>query len=59
LSGDSPTVKWNSKRVLEWIEDREPELLEDSDLSNFKKAKIGGRAFLHANCEFSPGKPYK
>jgi hypothetical protein len=55
LSGDSPvnpTVKWNRRRVLEWIQEREPEVLEDDDLSNFKKAKIGGRAFLHANYEF-------
>ena len=64
LSGDSPetlsmmdepthpTVKWNRKRVLDWIQEREPELLEDDDLKSFKKARIGGRAFLHSNREF-------
>ena len=47
-----PTVKWNRKRVLDWIQEREPELLEDDDLKNFKKARIGGRAFLHSSREF-------
>jgi hypothetical protein len=39
-------------KVLDWIQEKEPDLLEDDDLKSFKKARIGGRAFLHSSREF-------
>jgi hypothetical protein len=51
-----PTVQemqtWNTERVLQWIRQRDPNILDEDDLDNFKKARIAGRAFLRFNIEF-------
>jgi hypothetical protein len=61
-----PTVQvietWDKKKVLQWIQKRKPNTLEDDDLDNFNKARIDGIAFLDSsfdifnkNCGLSPG----
>src|SRR3954453_19915319 len=51
-----PTVQemktWDTEKVLRWIQQRDPNILEDDDLDNFKKARIAGRAFLLSSFEF-------
>jgi hypothetical protein len=38
---------WDTEKVLQWIQQRHPNVLvEEDDLNNFKKARIAGRAFL-------------
>jgi|SRR5271155_293091 len=48
-----PTVEemgtWNKKKVLRWIQQTNPDLLEDDDLDNFKKARVSGIVFLHSS----------
>jgi hypothetical protein len=45
-----PTVQemktWATEKVLRWIQQRDPNILEEDDLDNFKKARITGRSFL-------------
>jgi hypothetical protein len=46
-----PTVRevedWNKDRLLKFIQQKRPHILEDDDdLENFKKAKISGKFFL-------------
>jgi len=51
-----PTVdemkSWGWEKVLQWVQQREPDLLKDDNLDNFKKADMMGRAFLLASAEF-------
>ena|SRR5271170_5356460 len=53
---------WSKEKVLQWIQQRHRNILEDDDLNNFNKARIGGRAFVlssfdffNKNCGLSPG----
>src|ERR1700733_1007881 len=50
-----PTVQemqdWDTGKVLRWIQQRDPTILEDGDLDNLKKARIRGRAFLLLSVE--------
>ena len=50
-----PTVQemqtWNMEKVLRWIQQRDPNILEEDDLNNFRKARIAGRAFLAFSVE--------
>jgi len=51
-----PTVQemktWDKEKVLRWIQQRDPTLLEDDDLHNFIEERIDGRAFLVSDVEF-------
>jgi len=51
-----PTVEemrtWDTKKVLRWIQQREPHLLSDDDVERFLKAGITGTIFLAINFEF-------
>src|SRR4051812_25733505 len=51
-----PTVQevetWDVKRVLQWIQKRKRNILEDDDVDNFKRARITGSAFLLSSFEF-------
>jgi hypothetical protein len=53
-----PTIekieKWNVDDLLEWIKQRQPDLLEDDDLKKLKDARVSGQAFLISagNVEF-------
>jgi hypothetical protein len=52
---DFPTVQemegWDAGKVLRWIQQRDSTILEDSDVDNLKKARIGGKHFLRLNIE--------
>ena len=37
---------WNKDKLLQWIQEKKPELLEDENLEIFKAARISGKAFL-------------
>jgi len=37
---------WNKNKLLQWIQQKEPELLKDENLEKFKAAHISGKAFL-------------
>ena len=37
---------WDDDKLLQWIQQKEPELLEDENLEKFKAACISGKAFL-------------
>jgi hypothetical protein len=37
---------WDEKKVLRWIQQREPNLLKGDKLETFNKADITGSAFL-------------
>ena len=54
-----PTVQemqtWKMEKVLRWIQQRDPNILEEDDLNNFKKARIAGSAFLLSSFEFFKG----
>jgi len=45
-----PTIeevkKWDVGKLLEWIQQQEPNVLPNDKVENFKKARIAGRAFL-------------
>jgi hypothetical protein len=45
-----PTVQvmktWDTEKVLRWIHQRDPNILKEDDVNNFKKARIAGGAFL-------------
>ena len=43
---------WDTETVLRWIRQRDPNILEENDIDNFKKARITGRTFLAFNNEF-------
>ena len=43
---------WDTEKVLRWIQQREPNILDENDIDNFKKARITGRTFLAFNVEF-------
>jgi hypothetical protein len=43
---------WSKEKVLRWIVQRDRNILEESDLDNFKKARIPGRAFLASHLKF-------
>ena len=43
---------WDKEKVLQWIQQRKPNILKDDDLENFNKACITGRAFLVSDVEF-------
>jgi hypothetical protein len=47
---NDPTIQemknWSKAKLLEWILDKEPGLLEDESLEKFKEACIPGKAFL-------------
>jgi len=52
---------WDKKRVLRWIQQRDPFLLDDDDLKRFRAIGINGTLFLdlnydflHKNCGLSP-----
>jgi hypothetical protein len=51
-----PTVEemetWDEDEVLRWIQQRNPNILEGDNLTNFKKECIIGGAFLFTNIEF-------
>src|SRR5438270_8150293 len=56
---DLPTIPtaqemeaWNKEKVLRWIRQREPNILEGDNLENFNKADITGSAFLLSSFEF-------
>ena len=38
--------RWNQHELLEWIQQKRPELLEDDQLEKFKAARISGEIFL-------------
>ena len=38
--------RWNRHKLLKWIQEEEPELLEDDQLEKFKAARVSGRIFL-------------
>jgi hypothetical protein len=42
---------WDEEKVVRWIQQKEPNLLIEDDVNNFKKARIGGRAFLNYGVE--------
>ena len=50
-----PTVgdmnKWNKETVLEWIQNRHSNVLEDEDVDIFKGGRINGRTFLNFTVE--------
>ena len=43
---------WNVEKVLQWIQQRHPNILEGKDVDNFKKARITGKALLTFDLEF-------
>jgi hypothetical protein len=43
---------WNVEKVLQWIQQRDPNILEADDVDNFKKARITGRTLLAFDVEF-------
>jgi hypothetical protein len=44
---------WNVEKVIQWIQQRDPNILEeDEDVDKFKKARIDGRAFLAFDVKF-------
>ena len=51
-----PTVQemetWDEEKLLRWIQQREPNILEGDHLRQFKKICIGGYAFLRSSYEF-------
>ena len=54
-------ITWNKEKVLQRIQQRDPNILED-DVDNFKEQRIFDRAFLafsarlfHQDCGLSPG----
>jgi hypothetical protein len=46
---------WKVEKVLQWIQQRDPNILEGDDVDNFKKARITGRALLAFDVEFFKG----
>jgi hypothetical protein len=52
---EKPTAQemktWDTEKVLRWIQQRDPKILEEDDMENFKKARIAGRAFLAFDVE--------
>jgi hypothetical protein len=53
---------WNAKTVLEWVQQRDKNLLLGDELDKFEKARMIGRAFLASDerffsqrCGLSPG----
>src|SRR5271155_3654101 len=61
-----PTIQdmdtWDKEKVLRWIQQRKPNVLQYDDLDNFNKARIDGTAFLdssymifHEDCHLSVG----
>src|SRR5436309_9055210 len=61
----TPTIQqvktWDTEDVLRWIQQRDPNILKEGDLDNFKKARISGRVFsvfsfdYFQECALSPG----
>src|SRR4051812_21132050 len=45
-------MTWNKEKVLRWIRQRDPNILEENDVDNFREQRITGRAFLASNVEF-------
>jgi hypothetical protein len=43
---------WDVEKVLQWIQQRDPNILEGNDVDNFKKARITGKALLAFDVEF-------
>jgi hypothetical protein len=43
---------WDTEKVLRWIQQRNPNILGEDDVNNFKKARIAGSAFLLSSFEF-------
>ena len=43
---------WNVEKVLQWIQQRDPNILEGKDVDNFKKLRITGKTFLAFDVEF-------
>jgi hypothetical protein len=39
-------ITWNKEKVLQWIQQRDPNILEEEDVNNFKEQRITDRAFL-------------
>jgi len=54
-----PTVEkmetWDKGEVLQWIQQRKPNLLKGDNLKKFNKADITGSAFLLSSFEFFKG----
>jgi hypothetical protein len=46
---------WNVEKVLQWIQQSHPNILEGDDVDKFKKARITGRTFLAFDVEFFKG----
>jgi hypothetical protein len=51
-----PTVQemetWDEEKLLRWIQQRKPNILEGDHLKQFKKICIGGYDFLRSSWEF-------
>jgi hypothetical protein len=43
---------WNKEKVLRWIQQRDPNILEEGNVDNFREQGFTGRAFLASNVEF-------
>jgi hypothetical protein len=43
---------WDEKKVLQWIQERNNNILKDNNLKNFKKAYMIGSAFLASDLNF-------
>jgi hypothetical protein len=54
-----PTVQemetWDKKMVLQWIQQKNHNILKDDNLEKFNKARITGDAFLLSSFEFFKG----
>ena len=55
-AADEPTIEeigsWDENKLLEWIQQNYRFILKGDNLENFKKACIGGIAFLDSDVEF-------
>ena len=51
-----PTVQemmtWDEEDVLQWVQERNCNILKDNEVDNFKRARFTGYAFLLANLEY-------
>lgn len=61
---EKAAIKWNVNDLLAWIEDKEPNLLDDDKSEKLRKAEISGKVFLACagdreffqnDCKLPPG----
>jgi len=67
-SHTKPAIEWDVDELLEWIQDKRPNLLDDADRETLRKARISGEDFLDLAgnfeffqnaCKLPPGPSYR